>query len=416
MKLFRKKQIEERGTTLESLVAVLGGIVNTDTITVDKALNIPTLASCVELITNTVACVPWKLYKENETNIEVVKDGRTNLLNDETGDTLDGFQFKKALVRDFLLEGAGYAYINRQRNKVKSIHYLENNKLSVMKNTDPIFKDYDIVVDAKNYKPFEFIKLTRNTKDGITGTSIIQENQKILSVAYNTLVFEDMLVKGGGNKKGFLKSENKLEQTALDALKDAWNKLYKNNTENVVILNKGVEFTEASSTSVEMQLNENKRSNSNEICNLVNVPSSFIDNSRSITQEDVMAFVKNCIMPILTAMARAFNKELLLESEKRNMFFAPDTKELMKGDILKRFQAHEIAIRNGIETVDEVRYYEDMENLDLKFLKLGLESVLYNVDTKDIFVTNTGQTYNMDKPPEQQVNNVDKAVNKELKT
>ena len=50
----------------------------------------------------------------------------------------------------------------------------------------------------------------------------------------------------------------KLAKEAIEALKTAWRRLYQNNTENVVVLNEGLEFQEASNTSVEMQLNENK--------------------------------------------------------------------------------------------------------------------------------------------------------------
>ena len=88
----------------------------------------------------------------------------------------------------------------------------------------------------------------------------MDENRVILSVAYNSLLYERNLVKTGGNKKGFVKAQKKLAQPAIDALKAAWRRLYQNNTENVVILNDGLEFQEASSTSIEMQMNENKKS------------------------------------------------------------------------------------------------------------------------------------------------------------
>lgn len=67
-------------------------------------------------------------------------------------------------------------------------------------------------------------------------------------------------------KKEFIKSPRSLTQAALDSIKAAFKKLYQNNTENVVVLNNGLEFQESSNTSVEMQLNENKQTNSNECC------------------------------------------------------------------------------------------------------------------------------------------------------
>lgn len=357
-------------------------------VTEDEVLNIPALAAGVDLISDIVASLEMKLYKENNGKVEEVIDERVALINDETKDTLDGFQFKKAIVTDFLLNGAGYVYINRKRNKVVSLHYVDYSNISIMVGIDPIFKSYDISVNGQNYKEFEFIKITRKSKDGVTGTGIINEHNKVLSVIYNTLVYEDLLVRTGGNKKGFLKAQNRLSDEAIRSLKDAWAKLYSNNSENVVVLNNGVDFAEASSTSVEMQLNENKRTNTDEINRILRIPSGKIDDDA----------IKNCILPILKAIETAFNKDLLLPSEKESSFyFAFDTTELVKGEIEKRFKAYEIAVKNGFMQVDEVRYKEDLEPLGLDFIKLGLQDVLYNPKTKEIYTPNTNKTGSIER-------------------
>lgn len=392
IKEFRFKK--ETRMTLEDILLQAGLV--TDQISKEQALNIPAVASCVEIICNTVATLPIKLYKEGEGRVEEVKDSRVNLLNDDTKDTLDGFQFKKALVEDYLLKGSAYAYINRYRNKVTSLHYVENERVAINIGTDPIFKDYDILVNGAIYKEFEFLKITRKTKDGVTGKGIIQENNEALSVAYNSLKFENVLLKTGGNKKGFLKSQGRLSKEAIDELKQAWNNLYKNNTESVVVLNNGLEFQEASNTSVELQLNENKKTNSTEICKIFNVPPSLLEGNAK--EEEYNNFIKIAILPILKAIETALNKDLLLPSEKGSFYFAFDTKELLKGDIEKRFRAYEIGVRNGILQIDEVRYMEDYKPLDLDFIKLGLQDVLYNPKTKEIYTPNTNQKANISLP------------------
>lgn len=387
---FRK----ETRMTLDEIL-LQAGLVK-DRISKEQALNIPAVASCVEIISNTVASLPIKLYKEGEGRVEEVKDERVNLLNDDTKDTLDGFQFKKALVEDYLLKGSAYAYINRYRNKVKSLHYVENERVAINIGVDPIFKDYDILVNGATYKDYEFIKITRKTKDGVTGKGIIVENNEALAVAYNSLVFENILLKTGGNKKGFLKSQGRLSKEAIDELKQAWNNLYKNNTESVVVLNNGLEFQEASSTSVELQLNENKQTNATEIFKIFNVPPSLLEGNAK--EEEYNNFIKIAILPILKAIETALNKDLLLPSEKGSFYFAFDTKELLKGDIEKRFRAYEIGVRNGILQIDEVRYMEDFKPLELDFIKLGLQDVLYNPKTKEIYTPNTNQKTNISLP------------------
>ena len=166
---FRKRNIEEPQQVANDVI--LSALLSDETITEKQALNIPAVARCVNLICETVAMIPAKLYKEEiidgkRKNVEVPEDARCSLLNEDTKDALDGTQFKKAMVRDYLLNGNAYAYINKSRNSVKSLNYVDCNNILITKNSDPIFKDYNILVQGQTYKPFEFLKIMRSTKDG----------------------------------------------------------------------------------------------------------------------------------------------------------------------------------------------------------------------------------------------------------
>lgn len=371
--------------------ALLRASLDNDYMTKEQAMNVPTFAACVNKISETISTIPIKLYKLVDGKLEEIKeDARPRLLNDDTGDTLDGVQFKRALTRDYLTGKGGYAYINRTGNKVESIHYVKENEISFMYTPDPIFKDYDIMIQGAKYKPFDFLKVLRNTEDGRSGKSVVDENSEVLSVAYHSLKYEKTLVKTGGNKKGFIKSPRKLAQAAMDALKDAWRRLYQNNTENVVILNEGLEFQEASNTSVEMQLNENKKTNSNEICKIFNMPPAMINGGS--TEQDKTNFVQYCLNPILKEFECALNRDLLLEKEKGSYFFAADTSELTKGDIEKRYRAYEIAGKNGFLQIDEIRLKENLPPLGLDFVRLGLQDVLYDPKTRRFYMPNMNVT------------------------
>lgn len=371
--------------------ALLRTILASDCMTRDQAMNVPAFAACVNKIAETVSTIPIKLYRGVDEKLEEVKDDeRTRLLNDDTGDTLDGVQFKRALIRDYLTGKGGYAFINRSGTRIKSLHYVKESEISFMFTPDPIFKDYDIMIQGTKYKPFEFLKVLRNTEDGRSGKSIIEENSEVLSVAYYSLEYEKNLVKTGGNKKGFIKSPKKLAQAAIDALKSAWRNLYQNNTENVVILNEGLEFQEASNTSVEMQLNENKKTNSDEICKLINMPPAMINGGA--TEQDKTNFIQYALNPVLKELECALNRDLLLESEKGSYYFAADTSELTKGDIEKRFRAYETASKNGFMQIDEIRFKENLPPLGLDFVRLGLQDVLYDPETKQFYMPNMNKT------------------------
>lgn len=396
MKLFsfleKRSEEEEPIYHLRDFVAGIG--VDDRVITREEALNIPALSSCIELISNTIAILPVKLYKKTEDAKEEIDDYRIKLINENTNDTLDGFQFKKAIVRDYLLDGKGYSYINRERNKVKSLNYIPNNYISVVKNSDIVFKDYKIYVQGKTYNDYEFLKITRNSEDGITGTGVLQEFNETLKIVYSYIMYELILLKTNGNKKGFLKSSQRLSKEAIEQLKNSWKELYSKDNQ-MMILNNGLDFQEISSTSVEMDLNNNKKTNDDRIYNMFNVPRGLLDGNVNLNDTLYNNFIKLSILPILKAIETSLNKDLLLESEKGSFYFAFDTKELLKGDIERRFKAYEIAVKNGIMQIDEIRYIENMKPLDFNFVKLGLQDVLYDPDTGEIYTPNSGTSYKL---------------------
>lgn len=381
----KKRNVDESPQNADDVI--LSTLLQNDTITKEQAMNIPAVARCVNLICETVSMIPVKLYKEEilggkRKTVEMPDAAQCCLLNEDTKDTLDGVQFKKAMVRDYLLDGNAYAYINKYRNAVKSLNYVDCSNVLITKNFDPIFKDYNISVQGQTYKPFEFLKILRSTKDGARGSGIIEENNELLKVAYATLKFEQNLVSTGGNKKGFINAKNRLTKESMNALKAAWDKFYSNSEEKMIILNDGLTFQEASNTSVEMQLNENKMSINNSILDVFGVPTVW----------NWETFIKTAIMPILATIECALNRDLLLEKEKKSYYFAFDTKEIIKGDIKTRFEAYKTALDSNLMQVDEVRYLENLEPLGLNFIKLGLQDVLFDPKTKQIYTPNTNQT------------------------
>lgn len=359
------------------------------------ALKIPAVNSSVNIIADTVASIPLKLYKRmaDGSAEEIRDDPRLRILNEETGDTLTAKQMWKAAVTDRFLGKGGYIYINRVRGEPKSLHYVKEEYIQIIRSPDVIFKDYDIIVQGKRYYPFDFIKVLRNTRDGAAGEGLTNDSDLILQVLFSSLKFEQGLVERGGNKKGFIQAVKKLSKAAIDELKAAWRKMYTTSSDNVVILNDGLTFKEASNTSVEMQLNENKLTNSKEIYGLTRVPEKIITGSAS--SQDSANFIKSAVNPVLEEIAAAVNRELLLESEKDLLFFAHDTTDVLKGDIKSRYEAYKQAIDGHFLTVDEVRIKEKLPPTGMDFIKLGLDSVLFDTDAKEFYVPNTDKTYSL---------------------
>lgn len=383
---------------------LLKALFTDEELTREDAMAIPAVSAAVDFIASSIACMPVKLYKRVKSTRTVKNmddDARVQLLNGDTGDTLDAYQMKYATVRDYLMGEGGYIYIRKNRNDVTGLFHVSNDYVAPeIIDPDPIHKKYKLMVYTNEYELFEFIKLLRNSDTGAYGVGLTKEIAKALHTAYSTLDFQLYCVKNGGNKKGFLKSKSKLDQNAINTLKKAWKQLYTNNSENVVVLNNGLEFQEASNSSVEMQLDQNKQTLDKEIAKVFH-----------IYDEDYYRTFKEAIYPVVKAFETALNRDLLLEKEKRDYYFEFDVKEILRVNVEERFKAYKLAKETGFMTINEIRRAENMERIEgMDVINVGLASVLYD--------TNTGKYYtpNVDKvtdPNAAEGNEPDEATKKE---
>lgn len=391
----RQEQMLEMDGFLE---AFFKGLATDRPVTREEALGIPALAGCLEFICGLAASVPLKLYQiGEEEEKEVTGDHRLRILNEDTGDLLTGPEWKKAFFVDYLLRGRGWAFLNTKMNRLESLHYVDDVSVTVTTNEDPVFKSAVVWIQGNSYLPYQFIHMARNTRNGMRGVGILEQARGQLALALNYIEFENAIVRGGGNKRGFLQSEHKLTQEQIDALQQGFKNMYGNSSENVVVLNRGVTFTPAQATSVEMQLAENKARNREEICSLMCLPVSIITGKATV--EEFTQAVKVAVLPLLDDFTKALNRAALLESEKDHLHFVCDTRDLQSGDVLKRYNAYTAACRAGWLSKNEIRYlekYKPIEGLDVVSMSLG--DVVYDVKTKKFYVPNTGAAIKMATP------------------
>ena len=395
MGFFSKKEtVEKRDMTIENsglsglaadiMYAKLYG----NSVDCDTAMQIPSVARCVNMIASAVAMLPVKMYRREGTSVkEITDDPRITMLNSVTGDTISADEMRFSMVRDYLLTGSAFAYIGRSYDTPDKLYYVSEKYVAVQKNlTDIIHKRFQYSILGRIYYPYQMLKVLKNTDGFGKGRGIVQENPLIIDTAYQMMKFQKNQLVKGGNKKGFLKSEKTLAKPAVDEVKAAWAKLYSNeNTENIVFLNNGIDFKEVSNSSVEMQINQNMQTANAEIMKLFGTADGILSD----------ATVKNAVMPVIDAFEAAYDNDLLLENERGSVYFAFDTRELTRGDIQQRYSAYAVALQNNFMQLDEVREREDLPPLGVNFIKLGLNDVLLDPKTNQIYTPNTNAMVNI---------------------
>lgn len=124
-------------------------------------------------------------------------------------------------------------------------------------------------------------------------------------------------------------------------------------------------------------------------------PHTVLDGGAS--EDDNKKFI-DAVISLLNQIETALDMSLLLETEKENgYYFAFDTKELTRGNVLERYKAYEIGVKNRFLQIDEIRKEEDYEPLGFNFATLGLGDVLLDTKTGQVFTPNTGNITELDK-------------------
>lgn len=382
---FRKN--EQRNDN-EVLADVAEGLIqSSSTVTRQQAMSIPVVTKSVAWIAGAIAALPIKMYHKTDSGYqEVYDDYRLPLLNDYSGNGMIANDLKRQILVDLLLDGNGYAYISKKGNKITKLSYIPTCRLTYTESVDTIDKVVNVWVDGRPVQDYNVFRLVNNSKNGISGVGFVSDCQDLLSTVLSSLQYENSSI-SSGVRRGFLKSKSKLDQDKMNELRRAWKKLTTPNQSDVLVLNAGIEFEDASSTATESQLSQNKVINMHQILAYFGLPTNFFE---GVNSDAYLTAVRIAILPIVKQLTNALNNYMLLESEKSSMKFEIDTSDLLRINANERFAAYQTGLQSGILTIDEVRRMENLPVLDMQYLKLGLGDVLYNISDGKIFVPNTG--------------------------
>jgi len=379
----------------------------------DDVLKIPTVQAIIELISGTIAPLPIYLYKENEDgSIERVNnDYREILLNNEPNEFQNAYNFKKNMVKDYLLYGANYSYIEKSGNEIKSLYAFPSKHITVKKykkdgykilNADIIYTDTDGGGESY-FKPHEILFVLRDSLDGITSKGALHYGQKIFRLMESETEYKASLYANGALPLGILKTNGRLSQPAAEKLRVAWQSLYggSKNSFKTVVLEEGLDYQPITLNPKDLMLQENNENNVSDLCRLFNIPESLVNsdsNKYGSLEQNNIHFLQYTLTPILTAIENGLNKNVLLEEEKEEgYFFQFDSSEVLKTTEKERYDTINTALRSGVISLNEARYKLNYSAIPDDIMKWSLGSVLYYPKTGEMKIPNTGVGINTDE-------------------
>lgn len=358
--------------------------------------SIAEVAEYVDFICDTIASLQIKLYKKTDHGIVEVKgDLRVTALNVGTDNAnMDGYQFKKAMVRDYLLVGEGYAYIHKVGNVFSGLYYVPSNMVWARENKNyntltnrsytlvlnPLSPFGDEIQQKGEFDARNFLKFLRHSHNGVEGQGIVFELKQLFETMNKESRGLMDAISNPGVRSGICKLQTTLPQNTKDdqiskikeALADA-------NLGNVGVVDSDVamewiddpDFYEVLATRC-TELHQRLR-------RLFKLDSSFEER------------IQENVIPVVKAFEAMLNFSLLKYDDWENYFFEFDTDELFNVDPQKRLNRYKISLDAGFKTRNEIRNAEkigEKEGLDL--IQCDLGKVMINGNK--VIVPNTGTT------------------------
>lgn len=365
-------------------------------VTSKNVTEIPMVNANINYIAGRIAPLKVKLYKKEDGKIVEVKDERTRLLNHDCGGVISSYNTKFNMIKDYLIQGRSYIYIDRKGLKINSLRYVNPSDVMIMGNNDPIFKTVQYSVMGNPYNDFDFITLD-NSADGCTFSGLINQNKTLFESAMYMLVNNKTSAKNSNAPKGIITSDISLGREELDALKSSWKKFVSNGTEQSFVLNQGLHFQNVGGNNQTNQVIEQQNLLDKQICALFGTSIELINGTA--TEEQEKAFIRAKLIPLLDKIIEEYNRVLLLESEKNSMWFAFDLTEISKDASMKdRMEAYKVGLESNILDINTVRELENLPripNLN-NVLKMNLSDVLFNVENGNSMILNLGKTVDLD--------------------
>ena len=408
----RKPKVEKRNMSLDEFFAITG-YPSTITVTEDKVMQLSSVRASINLIGNTIASMPVYLYKEHsDGSVEKLRnDYRMKLLNQEPNDFLNGFNFKKNMVKDYVFHGASYVNVVSPKNKILELHPLRAKSIVINKKIAGGYKtkDAEITLAASEngttatgskkvttFRPYELMIALQESNDGFASRGVLADGEKIFQQALAEMQVAQNFYDRGALPLGILTTDDSLDEDEANNLRQAWENLYggSSNSAKTIVLSDGMEYQAL--TPVQLDDKMSKKFGS-DIYKMFGIPEGMIVSSEGkqyqSLEQNQLHFLRNCLQPIINSLENAMDKALLLETEKRQgYFFRFDTSELTRATEKERIEAIVVGMTSGLFTENEARAKLDLPPIARDIIQFPSGTQMIDPASGEaIVLNNTGQ-------------------------
>lgn len=303
------------------------------TITLDNAFKVSALYACLKVLSQGVAQVPFKLFRESMVDglkrIDPARDHpHYDLMATQPNDWTTSFEFRETLTIHAAL-GNAYAFKNIVTGgRVSELILLNPGRVKKVQNDD-----YSIVYEVTGksgatqiFPANQIWHVSGPSWDGLLGIEVLNIAREALGLAIATEESHASLHKNGVRPSGLYSVDGTLDTAQHKKLSDWLKAEAADNTGGTMVLDRNAKFLNTSMTGVDAQHLETRKMQLTEVCRFIGVsPLMVFESDKATTyasaEQMFLAHVIHTLAPWYSRIEQSADINLLTKQERSQGYY-----------------------------------------------------------------------------------------------
>ena len=345
------------------------------TVTHDEALKCPAVAVSVKVISESVAQLPFNIFRVGEDGErKVVASNPVQKLLSVHGrpnSWQSSFEFRRWATRRVALYGNAYA-LKQSVNGVLTGLIPIARPVAVEQNAlgELVYKVTGKHGDRITYSQDSIFHLRGESDDALVGIDPIMQNAEAIGLALAQDRFAGKMFSNGVKLSGVLELPGVMSEVALKNLKESFEQQYGSveNAHRVLVLENGVKFNAVSMTLNDAQLLESRKLQRSIVCALWRVPPHMVGDLEHATFSNIEELnrhlIEHTVMTWLDMWQQNIEQQLLTPGQRVSHIAKFNVNAFLRGNATSRAQFYNAGITGTWMSPNEVREYEDLPPRD----------------------------------------------------
>lgn len=344
-------------------------------VTEDTAQTFSAVAACVRIISETLASLPWCVYRKLEGGREELPGNPIAwLLGYQPNPEQTAVVFRRQLLAHYLLWGNGYAEIERgQDGRSVWLWPLLPDRTEIRRSETGALVCLVLDADGKRFViPRENVyHLSDGSYDGLMGVSRVQLGRRAIGAGIAQDVFTSSYYQNGASVGGVIEQKTgaALSPDGVKTLLKSFNEEHAgpDRARKTLYLDAGMEYKQLTIPLSDAQFLETRRFQVEEICRWFGVPQHLVqmltESNYAISYTADKNFVEHTLRPIAVLMEQEANLRLFGAKARGTIYSRLNLSALMRGDPKVRGEWYKAMVNAGVMSINEVRALEELNSI-----------------------------------------------------